>query len=88
MTKFFAVLRGPAAKSRLMRYGLQPGLVTQVQDVEWVRNIFEDLVELETHPRGHRQESCWISAFQIEIGNGEIIGELKLCSLATTPGLL
>lgn len=72
MTKYFAVLRGPAAKSRLMRYGLQPGLVTQVHDAERVRNIFEDLVELGTHRRRHRQESCWITLHYLLMKIGEL----------------
>lgn len=72
MTKYFAVLRGPAAKPRLMRYGLRPGLVTQVQDVERVRSIFEDLVELGSHPRRHRQESCWITLHYLLQKIGEL----------------
>lgn len=72
MTKYFAILRGPAAKSRLMRYGLRPGLVTQVQDVERVQNIFEDLVELGTHPSRHRQESCGITLHYLLMKIGEL----------------
>jgi len=72
MTKYFAILRGPAVKSRLMRYGLRPGLVTQVQDVERVRNIFEDLVELGTHPGRHRQESCGIALHYLLMKIGEL----------------
>jgi len=72
MTKYFAVLRGPSAKPRLMRYGLRPGLVTQVQDAERVRNIFEDLVELGTHPRRYRQESCWITLHYLLMKIGEL----------------
>ncbi len=72
MTKYFAVLRGPAAKPRLMRYGLRAGLVTQVQDVERVRSIFEDLVELGTHTRRHRQESCWITLHYLLQKIGEL----------------
>jgi len=72
MTKYFAVLRGPAAKSRLMRYGLRSGLVTRVQDVERVRSIFEDLVELGTHPRRQRQESCGIALHYLLMKIGEL----------------
>ena len=72
MTKYFAVLRGPAAKPRLMRYGLKPGLVTQVHDVERVRSIFEDLVEMGTHPRPHRQESCWIALHYLLMKIGDL----------------
>jgi len=72
MTKYFAVLRGPPAKSRLMRYGLQPGLVTQVQDIERVRSIFEDLVELGTHPQRQRQESCGIALHYLLMKIGEL----------------
>lgn len=72
MTKYFVVLRGPAAKPRLLRYGLRPGLVTQVHDVERVRNIFEDLVELGRNPRRHRQESCWIALHYLLIKIGDL----------------
>lgn len=72
MTKYFAVLRGPGAKPRLMRYGLQPGLVTQVQDVGRVRSIFEDLVELGAHSRSHRQESCWITLHYLLMKIGKL----------------
>ena len=55
-------------RCRLMRLRL----VTQVQDVKRGRHIFEDLFDLGTHPRRHRQESCWITQHYLLMTIGEL----------------